>query len=67
MQKSQEKAAVLFSIRTKFQAPSPEHKHSAINGQLSMGEGLVLPQNSPLKVRGARRALSAIRAHQGDL
>ena len=30
MQKFPEKAAVLFSIRTKFQAPNPEHKHSCL-------------------------------------
>jgi hypothetical protein len=41
MQKSQEKAAVLFSIRTKFQAPNPEHKHSRLEAPCSsplMGE-----------------------------
>jgi len=30
MQKPREKAAVLFSIRTKFQAPNTEHKHSCL-------------------------------------
>jgi len=30
MQKSAEKAAVLFSIRTRFQAASPEHKNACL-------------------------------------